>query len=380
MIPLKDSYDRLLLIDDEPGIRRMMALDLGADGYEVLTAADGAEGLGLFEVKRPDIVLTDVKMPGLDGLEVLRRIKAASPETEVIVITGHGDMDTAIRSLQLEAADFITKPISDEALAVALKRAKERLRLKAELAAYTTDLEARVAEAAGRLLTAERLAAVGRTVASVAHSVKNMLGGLRGGAYLVEQGLAKPDLETAAQGLAMVKRNLGRVKDFVRDLLTLAKPRVPEKSPCDAAGLAQEAVEALIPEAEAKGVELTLAAAPQGLTVEAERPALLDALLNLISNALDATAHVLAGRVEVAVRAGQGEVVVEVRDNGPGLDEEAQAHLFQGFYSTKGAGGTGLGLMVAHKTLAEHGGRVEHENRPQGGAAFRLVLPRRVKP
>lgn len=371
-------FNRLLLIDDEPGIRRMMALDLEADGYEVVTAADGRSGLDVFAERDFDIVLTDLKMPGLDGLEVLSRIKERSPGTEVIVITGHGDMITAVQALKRRAGDFITKPIADEALAVALARAKERLRIQAELADYTNRLEERVEEASRELLQAERLAAVGRTVASVAHSVKNMLAGLRGGAYMIREGLDSHREETAKVGLEMVERNVGLIKEFVRNLLTLAKPRDPDREPIAALSLIREAVELAQAGAEAKSVEISFDEPTGGegdITILAERPALLDALLNLISNAVDAVAPVDSGRVEVSLERRGGEAIFQVADNGPGLDEEGESQVFTGFFSTKGAAGTGLGLMVANKTAQEHGGRIELNNRPGEGATFRLIVP-----
>ncbi len=371
----RPPFNRLLLIDDEPGIRRMMSLDLRADGYEVSLAEDGESGIEAFTRERPDIVLTDIKMPGLDGLEVLKHIKELSPETEVIVITGHGDMESAVKSLQLEASDFITKPVNPDALEVALRRARERLTLRRELAAHMCDLEDRVREATARLLQAERMAAVGQTVAGLAHAVKNMLGGLRGGSYMVQEGLSQDNTEIITQGLTMLNRNVRRVADFVSDLLTLSKPRQPELAPVDAAGLVSEAVEVIGPEAEAKDVALEVIDVPAGLLAAAERKLALDAVLNLLSNAVDAAAEVTDGRVEVVVRAEGDEVVWEVRDNGPGLTDEAAQEIFSGVYSTKGAAGTGLGLMVPAKTAQEHGGRVEFD-RPERGAIFRLVLPR----
>ncbi|MBW2618999.1 MAG: response regulator [Deltaproteobacteria bacterium] len=371
----KRKFDRLLLIDDEPGIRKMMSLDLAADGYQVLTAEDGMSGLDLFEREWPDIVLTDIKMPGIDGLEVLQTIKELSPETEVIVITGHGDMKTAIQALQLGASDFVTKPISDEALAVALKRARERLGLRAELAEYTQDLEKKVSEATAKLLEAERLAAIGQTVASVAHSVKNVLAGLRGGVFMVKEGLKQDDPTIRDQGVNMLERNMRQIKSFVTDLLTISKPREPEMSPLEPYALAAEAVEVMSLEAEAKVVELVLGDRKGEVSVNGERRLLLDAMVNLVSNAIDAAAEVVSGRVEAGVRANGEEVFFEVKDNGPGLSEEARAHIFQGFYSSKGGAGTGLGLMVANKTAREHGGRVEFESQPGKGATFRLVLP-----
>ncbi len=371
----KPDLDRILLIDDEPGIRKMMSLDLSADGYEVLSAEDGPSGLELFEKERPHIVLTDVKMPGLDGIEVLKRIKKAAPETEVIVITGHGDMDTAIRALQLEASDFITKPIHDEALGVALKRAKERLRLKSELSAYTCDLETKVREATEKLIEAERLAAIGQTVAQVAHSVKNMLAGLRGGVYLLQEGRQRADETLTEQGLNMLERNMRQVKSFVTDMLTLSKPRRPEPEEFDPLTVISEALEIMDLEARAKVVDLGTSQVRKGLTLRAEKRRILDTLVNLVSNAVDAAAEVSRGRVEVGLEEDNGEISILVQDNGPGLSPEAEANTGKGFFSTKGGAGTGLGLMVAHKTAREHGGRLEYSPGEAGGSVFRLVLP-----
>lgn len=121
----------ILVIDDERPTLTMFELYLGAYGYPVLTAASGEEGLAVFEDRRPPIVLTDIKMPGMDGLAVLAAIKEMRPETEVIVITGHGDTDLALSALALRATDFIDKPIRREALEAALNRATSRLDLAA---------------------------------------------------------------------------------------------------------------------------------------------------------------------------------------------------------------------------------------------------------
>jgi len=118
---------KILVIDDEQPTLNMFRLLLAAYGYEALTAANGAEGVEAFGRERPGIVLTDVKMPVMDGIEVLRRIKDIDPHAEVIVITGHGDMDLAIRALNLDATDFINKPVQRQALSQALKRAEERI-------------------------------------------------------------------------------------------------------------------------------------------------------------------------------------------------------------------------------------------------------------
>lgn len=135
------SGKRIVVIDDDPEIRDAMSRILAGYDYEVFTAEDGSKGLELVARENPSIVLTDIKMPGMDGIEVLRRVKERSPDAEVIVVTGHGEMDLAIQALQLEASDFINKPISKQSLTVALRRAEERTWLRNKLREHTEVLE-----------------------------------------------------------------------------------------------------------------------------------------------------------------------------------------------------------------------------------------------
>jgi two-component system, NtrC family, sensor kinase len=139
---MNDAW-KILLIDDDPGIRKVMAITLEDAGYRVVTAPDGETGLSLLPEENPQVVITDVRMPGIDGIEVLKSIKNQHEETEVIVMTAFSDLELAIQALHLDASDFITKPIHDEALTVALRRAKERYTTRKELSDYTSLIEER---------------------------------------------------------------------------------------------------------------------------------------------------------------------------------------------------------------------------------------------
>ena len=151
MKKLKAGDWKVLFIDDEEGICNVMSITLEDAGYKVLTAQDGMSGIEICHKDSPQIVITDIRMPNMDGIEVLKKIKEAELEIEVIMVTGYGDMELAIRALRLDASDFITKPIHDEALFVALERAKERYSTRKELMDYTTLIEERWMDTAEEL-------------------------------------------------------------------------------------------------------------------------------------------------------------------------------------------------------------------------------------
>jgi PAS domain S-box-containing protein len=166
--------ERILLVDDEDGIRRILGISLADLGYEVYTAPNGSEALTRFRELEPTIVLTDIKMPGMDGVTLLKRLKGENPEVEVVMITGHGDMDLAIQSLKHDAADFITKPIDDELLEIALRRVSEKITMRRELRSYTEHLEEMVREKSARLVELERDMAVGQVVEGMSSTLSGL--------------------------------------------------------------------------------------------------------------------------------------------------------------------------------------------------------------
>ncbi len=369
----------ILLVDDEPGLRKVLGIALSDLGYEVIMAADGQEALRLFEVRLPTIVLSDVKMPGMSGIELLQAIKRIRSETEVIMITGHGDMDLAIRSLKCEATDFITKPISDDALGIALQRAHERIALREQLRQYTENLEKLVAEKTRKLLDAERMAAVGQTVAGISHSIKNIAGGLSGGAFVVEKGLEFDDPQYLRQGWRMVRGNVEKIARLSLDLLNYSRSAKIRVQRCDPNDPVKEVVELMRPRAEEEGIALHLKMDMELKPIYFDPDAVHLALLNLVTNALDACCEGSGGGSTVSLTTsripGWG-VEYRVCDTGCGMDAGTREKLFQAFFTTKGSQGTGIGLMMTQNVIEKHMGTVSVRSKEGAGSEFIIRLPK----
>ncbi len=171
---------KILLVDDEEDIRDVLAITLQDLGYEVTLAENGQRAMELFETHGFPIVLTDIKMPVMDGIQLLKKIKTMAPETEIIMITGHGDMDLAIESFRNQAVEFITKPVDVTTLAVAIDRAKEKIVVKRQLFDYTHNLERLVQKKSEALKAVHRestsdLAAIMETLPMVVFCIDRQL-------------------------------------------------------------------------------------------------------------------------------------------------------------------------------------------------------------
>ncbi len=377
--------EKILLVDDEEGIRKVLGISLSDSGYQVFTAKSGEEALQIFREQAPPIVMTDIKMPGMDGIELLQKMKKEDPDAEVIMITGHGDMELAIQSLKHEATDFITKPINDDALEIALKRAKERISLKTQIREYTENLEKLVEEKTRQLIEAERLAAVGQTVAGLAHAIKNITGGLTGGIFVLEKGIALDNKKYLQQGREMVEGNVAKIKSMAMDLLNFAKEREPDYQLCDPNKPAREVFDLMAPRAREYGIALDMDLDKDLPHFWFDPEGIHRCLMNLVTNAIDACVEVGCStrKVEVVLRSFKPKgwaVEYQVVDNGCGMDEETKDKVFQSFFSTKGSRGTGLGLMITKKIVDEHGGLIEVESQKSTGSKFSIKLPEREGP
>jgi PAS domain S-box-containing protein len=244
-------------------------------------------------------------------------------------------------------------------------------------------------------LSAERLAAVGQTVAGLAHGVKNILTGLEGGLYLMRSGLDRGNDGRVREGFEMLGRNIGRVTNFVRTLLDFSRGRVPVAKLVNPVSLAEEAVALFRDSAGREGVTVRVEAEKAILPAAFDAEDMHTSLSNLVTNAVDACHSSEREDREVVVSVREEPdpypyrvppvdppmvIVFEVRDNGVGMEYEVQQKVFTNFFTTKGERGTGLGLLLTRKIVQEHGGSVAIESKPGVGTAIRLTFPRRRLP
>jgi signal transduction histidine kinase len=367
----------ILLVDDEPDIRDVLSLSLHDMGYDVYEAENGDEALRIFKDKQPPMVMTDIKMPGMDGIELLKKIKHENPETEVIMITGHGDMDLAIRSLKCEATDFITKPINVDALELALQRVRERIFTRQKLKEYTENLEILLHE---KTELQSHLASLGLMIGSISHGIKGLLTALDGGIYLLDSGIAKENEVRIKEGWDTVKLTVERIRKMVMDILFYAKERDLRLERIDIRNLVEEIAKEIKPKCKSQKIEFVDDFEADLGEFEVDVVYLHSALLNIIENGIDAciedktkTSH----QIIFGVRQHEDGIILEIIDNGSGMDSETQEKIFTPFFSSKGNRGTGLGLFIANTIIEQHGGEIKVTSKLGQGTSFNINIPRK---
>lgn len=373
---MKRPY-KILLVDDEEGIRKVLKITLISAGYDVSIAHDGETGFKLFNEIDPDIVITDIKMPGIDGIELLKKIKDISPETEVIMITGHGDMDLAVKSLQYEAADFITKPIDIVDLESSIEKALDRLSIGRKVNTYMDDLEKLVREKDRKIIESENLITIGQTIAGMSHAIKNISGGLKGSSFVLEQGIKQENREYLNQGWEMMKSNIDKITKLSLDLLNYAKTArldlkktAPEKP-------AEEVIDLMNHRAKEKNIDLKYDVTSSGKEILIDSDAIHSCILNFVTNAFDSFdgSEIEKRKVTVIVDEEEDSIIYTVKDTGPGVNDNIKSLIFNEFVSTKGSKGTGFGLMTTRKIIEAHGGKTYFKTKEGKGSEFIIKIP-----
>ena len=371
--------NKLLLVDDENDVRDMLHLSLSAMGYDVMDAEDGNKAIKIFRDTHPQIVLTDIKMPSMDGIELLQKIKREAPNTEVIMITGHGDMDLAIKSLKYEATDFVAKPINIDALKIALKRSKDNIITRKQLSDYTENLERLVRE---KTELQDHLTSLGLMISSISHGVKGLLTALDAGIHKLDIGVAKRDHERIEKGLDILKITVTRIRKMILDIIYYAKERDLDWNQVDISSFANEVFSVIVPKIEGQNIELIKDFDSEIGTCEFDDEHMHSALVNILENAVDAcTKDKLkkTHKVIFSIKQEDNDLVFEIADDGTGIGSEELEKIFTPFFSTKGNKGTGLGLFISHKIVEQHGGEIYVKSTPGHGTRFTIRIPKTDK-
>ena len=370
----------IVLIDDEPDIREVVSLVLRDAGFAVETADNGRAGVELCETLCPQIVITDIRMPGMDGIEVLEHLKKHRPDIEVIVITAFGELDLAIRALQLDASDFITKPVSDPAIHLALKRAMERYRSRQQLQDYARFLEQENINQA-KLMHRDKLISLGRLSASVVHEINNPLAGILNYARLMIKMLKQGELDDRKRGrftshLTLVASEAERISTIVSSLLTFSRKTEFTITRISMAELVERSLVLARHRLELSGIELSVQVDKEIPLFNGDFNLLQQCLINLVFNAIDAMED--GGRLEVSAAfcPDSKTVSLTVRDSGTGIAPENLDRIYEPFFTTKDEGhGVGLGLSIVFGIMERHGGSVAVDSTPGRGTAFTLEIP-----
>jgi signal transduction histidine kinase len=381
---------RLLIVDDEAAQMHALCNTLSAEGYRTRGFTSPQLALDSLREESFELLLTDLMMPGIDGIALLAAAKTLDPDIVGIVMTGHGTIDTAVRAMQAGALDYIQKPFRLKAILPVLKRGLEIRRLRAEntelrqaqatISRLNEELEQRVRERTHELSRAnQELAAANQDLESfsfsVSHDLRAPLRAVRGFCqlYLDEYGGSIP-----AQGrplLDRVAQGSERMSQLIEDLLSFARF---SRQPLQKRRLSLRPIlERVIAELQGKQVrpaEVRIGELPE---CEGDEALMEQVLVNLLSNAFKFTRDRNPAVIEVGSRREGGQVIYFVRDNGAGFDMKYAGKLFgvfQRMHSTEEFEGTGVGLSIVHRVIGRHGGRIWAEAAPGQGATFLFTL------
>jgi signal transduction histidine kinase len=356
---------KILVVDDMEENRALVRY-LFEGEYEVLEAADGAAALALVERERPDCILLDLHMPGMNGFEALARLEADPRlrEIPVIVLTATGDsLESMDKVLRGGAVDYIAKPFSPAVVAIRVRGAIERHRLLAEIAELRASF-----------------------TSMLVHDLRAPLTVIRGYLDLLTEGAEAPSL-LQARYLGAMRDASDRMIRLIGDILDVSRLEAGRLTltlaPVNLSALAGELVERLRPVADRRGVRLGLLAPERLERVDADAGRVEQVLMNLLGNALKFTGS--GGHVDVILSDLEDAVEVAVDDTGPGIAPEELPLLFEKFRQTasgRGAAGpsSGLGLVICRHLVEAHGGRITVDSRPGEGSRFAFRIPRRRSP
>jgi signal transduction histidine kinase len=368
----------ILVVEDDPMLARILLRSLEGAGYGATVVGTAEDGLARARTGAYDIILTDINLPGMEGLELLSKVKGLTPACDVIIMTGDPSMEKAVEAIKCGAYDFLIKPFSEETLLFTLNRCLEKRGLSVELAALKAYQE-ELAAAYSQLKSLDRMKDAFLSV--VGHELKTPLTVIVGGLAFMndpEKSGMPPEIADA------IRKGAVKLEEIIEEILAYTSVRGGEKKPVSYAPV-------VITEIVNKAVqELSARAGQLGITVETKFPAaqavipgdgarLLLAVKNLVKNAI--LFNKPQGHVLVEVEDTPKSVNVRVEDTGPGIPAENLKDIYDPFYQvadycTREVGGLGLGLAIIKQVTESHKGRIEVSSVQGKGSVFTMRLPK----
>jgi signal transduction histidine kinase len=362
---------RILIVDDEAAQMKALCHTLGDEGYQTTGFASAKAALAELRNKKYDLVLTDLMMPEIDGIALLRAALEADPELIGVVMTGEGTIATAVEAMKAGALDYILKPFKLSAILPVLSRALAVRRLRMENAELTKRVRERTAELEAANKDLELFCS------SVSHDLRAPLRHIDGFSSLLNVRFADQMPTEAQRLLGCVSTSVRRMGQLVDDLLRfsrMGRVRLSRRS-VSISEIVRELLEEFEKERADRSVNIQLGELPDCM---GDGPLLRQVFVNLLSNAFKFTRHKDKATIEVGCRREGDEKVYFVRDDGAGFDMHHADKLFgvfQRLHSEKEFEGTGVGLSIVQRIIQRHGGRIWAEAKAGKGAAFYFTLP-----
>jgi signal transduction histidine kinase len=371
---------QVLVIDDEIGPRESLRMLLKPN-YQVYTADNVETGLQILREKNPDVVISDIRMPGTSGIDGLRKIRDLDPHVAVIMLTGFGALDTAKEALRLGANDYISKPFDAREMREVIGRNVERTRVfrtSVNAAAEIRELNSRLLK---ELAQKGRLASLGQASAEFVHDLGNPLTIVWGYVQLLAKKLEQSEKEngttngTSAKEINIIEQNVRLCRELLTMWQSYGSVEASPHKPISVARIVDEITKGVAPMASQSGVELHYNICDDPCTLLGDSVQIMRAIQNVIINAVQASAE-KKGSVTVSCTRRDFYVDVRVEDTGCGITQAQLAKIFDPYFTTKqNKSGTGLGLYITRKVIEDHNGSIKVDSTPQMGSTFTIRLP-----
>lgn len=371
---------RLLLVDDETGFRTPLKKRLQKRGFNVLEAGSGDECQAVMNEKPVDAIVLDVKMPGMNGIEVLEWIREHYHNTEVILLTGHSSAADGVEGIKKGAFDYLTKPVEFEHLLQKIGQALEKGKREQEKK-QEAEFKARMEQ---QMVSTERLASLGTLSTGIAHEIDNPLAIIKESAEYMQLLLRKiddsdfPRKSDFKNAVNKIESAIERAKRITHQLLGFVRKPETFFSETDLKVLIAETAEFAGKEAENKGVIINQETERVDSVIWSDPYEIRQILFNLLTNAIAAVGT--DGAITVSLKGTDSRVMLSVEDNGEGIPKENLDKIFEPFFTTKPPGkGTGLGLYVTSGIVSRLGGKIDISSCIGKGTCFQVTLPRKHK-